>query len=679
MQAVFSGLIVLAGALCACRTCGMGELMESRNHTVCETASATMRARIWLLLTLILALALRLHKLGAEAFWYDEVISLRIAACDWPGTLIACANDSTPPLYFLGLKAWQLFVPSTEEAAVRGYSLLWSMADLVILCAFAFELGCMRVAVAAALLAAANPLHIYYAQELRMYSQAAALATASSWLLWRLLCGRGARRALWCAYAVSAWLLLLTHYVALMVLLAQGCFAIVLLVRRRDWPRLASYLACTVAAGAAFSVWYAFILVVRRHGFNTSNVAWITLPPPLRYVSFLWNEFFWGLTTLAQSRWRPVSLALAFMVLAAVALMTIRPRENTALPSGARLPAAYLLTMLFAPPLLAAVASRLYVPLYDCQRFSLFLLSPFLMLAGLVVVRFRRPGFLVILAAAMFVGTLFQKNVQHKPDWRGFARVWKTEGPPMGIVVFPCIDATPASWYAKQPVATLDQEAVETRLSEWAGKEIWVCTPQHYDFALFPWEKKYHDWLMELGPVRAISMPGGLSIQAVRIGGFDTPPGWHGPFKLFCPPHDITELLGGLARRQHFYPLEKEDGQPVRWSLPKAAFKMTCPTQATTVVLCFTFPPPLPDGYRPDLRAYSMRGDTIEEVFAQPPAAAIPDYAAGKLELAIPVAAGKAGVAIIGWTLTGVNPARHGATTDDRDLGLRLYGIALAR
>jgi mannosyltransferase len=91
----------------------------------------------WLALILAVATGLRAYQLGRLSFWYDEVVTMRLARSAGPAALIDLLGriDATrAPLQPLLLQQW-LNLFGTSESAGRSFSVIWcarlSLADLV--------------------------------------------------------------------------------------------------------------------------------------------------------------------------------------------------------------------------------------------------------------------------------------------------------------------------------------------------------------------------------------------------------------------------------------------------------------------------------------------------------------------------------------------------------------------
>ena len=158
--------------------------MTSLSHT--QKTPLTLRyIRLSAIGGILLAFALRLHRLGAESLWYDETVSVFLATQSIPELIAHTARDIHPPGYYLLLHAWDwLAQPSLTNGLEFLYawpSLFWGVLLLPLIFAVGRRFFTARVALAALWLTAVSPYHIWYSQEVRMYTLAAGLGLLCLW------------------------------------------------------------------------------------------------------------------------------------------------------------------------------------------------------------------------------------------------------------------------------------------------------------------------------------------------------------------------------------------------------------------------------------------------------------------------------------------------------------------
>ena len=198
-------------------------------------------AFICVILVAAAAIILRLYQIDAHSFWLDEAYSWTMATKFSFGEIVRrTANDFNPPFYYMILKCW-IAVFGDSEVAQRLLSVtcdMFTLLTLYLLCRDAFagttdadaKRESRAVGVLAAALCAVSGIHIQWSVEARMYSMAAFLSVASSWLLLRGLASP--QRRWWIGYAISGSALLYTHNYGVFTVFGQACFLISLYIRR---------------------------------------------------------------------------------------------------------------------------------------------------------------------------------------------------------------------------------------------------------------------------------------------------------------------------------------------------------------------------------------------------------------------------------------------------------------
>jgi mannosyltransferase len=143
-----------------------------------------------LLAILLAATFLRFYRLDASSLWSDEGNTWAMLSRSYGEIAQAAAADIHPPGYYWLLKLWSS-VFGTSAAAMRSFSAVAGVLLVLVI----ERIGRLLVAdrftrrwlpLLAALVAAVNPLLVYYSQEARMYML---LALAAAGLFWTMLAG----------------------------------------------------------------------------------------------------------------------------------------------------------------------------------------------------------------------------------------------------------------------------------------------------------------------------------------------------------------------------------------------------------------------------------------------------------------------------------------------------------
>lgn len=197
-------------------------------------------SRLWLVLILLAAFALRLYRLGASSLWYDETVSLFLARQDLGSLTRHTAGDIHPPLYYYLLHFWG-FAAGWSEFAAAFLSLFFGVLLIALVYRVAREWVGTGVALIAAFFVAISPYNLWYSQEVRMYTLGAALGLASVYFFVRILQDSFAARAShptsskrdFVVYVIVSALGMYTLYYFAFLLAFENVFALVWLIGNR--------------------------------------------------------------------------------------------------------------------------------------------------------------------------------------------------------------------------------------------------------------------------------------------------------------------------------------------------------------------------------------------------------------------------------------------------------------
>ncbi|MEA2422015.1 MAG: mannosyltransferase [Thermoleophilaceae bacterium] len=387
-----------------------------------------------ILLALVLAGGiLRFATLGTQSFWIDEAIAIHSARLDLSGLIDSLARtEGNPPLYFVLLDGWmRLFGDS--EAAIRSLSALFGTATILVAYAIGRRLASStRVGLAAAALAAFNPLLVWFSQEARPYALLVLLA-GLSFLLFAEALERPTARVLG-GWALASGLALATHYFAGILIVPEALWLL-----HRVRPRRHALLAV-----AGFSIVpLALIPLVADQG-QVQDYSFVKGEGLVsRVVAQVPKQMLVGYDAPYETA--AVVLAGALTAVAVwLALTRAEGRERRALALGA---GAGLGAVALAAALALAGAD------YFLSRYLLSVWLPLALVAaaGLGARRSGRLGVAVgaalcALFAFVVVSVAARPELQ-RDDWRGIARAL---GPPAGgraIIVSPINGSIPLSLY----------------------------------------------------------------------------------------------------------------------------------------------------------------------------------------------------------------------------------------
>lgn len=232
---------------------------------------ADRRLPAWAPLTAIalLALGLRLWRLGDANLWWDEALAIWAVRKGFVGVTLWTASDVHPPLYFWLLWGWVKMLGSSP-LAMRSLSAVLATLTVVVLYHLGRLVGGRRLGLLSALLIALSRFHIWWSQEMRMYVLAGLMASLS--LLWFMRWLRTQRtepdanervssRALLALCTAASVGGLYTIFLTASVVVVQNVVVGLILLHSRGYRRaslLRQWIVAQVAILALLAPWLAF-------------------------------------------------------------------------------------------------------------------------------------------------------------------------------------------------------------------------------------------------------------------------------------------------------------------------------------------------------------------------------------------------------------------------------------
>jgi uncharacterized membrane protein len=328
----------------------------------------------------LLALGLRLINLGARTLWLDEAFSAwfsdRSFLYLWS---VLPTYEAHPPFFYSVLKVWRSLV-GEGHAAMRGLSVLFVTLAVPVIMAIAREQErqdptgrpLVRAAVAG-LLVTCSPMFMVIGQEARPYPMLAfafALAILALLRLTREFKSGGAGRwTSWLMFGGAAEFTLWSHALGF---LYGVCLALALLPLWLSTPLTRARVLRGVTTAAAIGALYLPCLIMmtsRAHDWSTNWLEWD--------ASMLLQ-----LLVLYTVPVEALTLGSAIAALA-MALLIKRALTSTWSSRGWNSDRTILLLWL-GPPLLAALISALFMPVFLARTLSATLIPAYLAIAGAI-------------------------------------------------------------------------------------------------------------------------------------------------------------------------------------------------------------------------------------------------------------------------------------------------------
>jgi hypothetical protein len=343
-----------------------------------------MRAKEAGLLTILGGFALRLYRLGAQSLWYDETVSLLLAHKSIPALTAHTARDIHPPLYYYLLHFW-IKAAGDSEFSVAFLSLWFGVLLLALVYRFSRRLFGENVALMACLLAAFSPYHLWYSQEVRMYTFGACLGLLAAEFLLRSL-AEPARLKPWIAYSVAAAASLYTLYYLAFLLVTLALFSLWAGLKRWGKGYILPWAGAQALALALYSPWLG---IAFRQATEPPVPPWRTFTPLAQVLTISWSALSFGHSVEPGKIWPLLALTLALYIIG----VWPRNRENSySLSAGER--SAFLVLYTFGP--LAIIQGLSYLtPLYH-PRYLFPYSPPFYIALANGLAKLKRKGALAL-------------------------------------------------------------------------------------------------------------------------------------------------------------------------------------------------------------------------------------------------------------------------------------------
>ena len=231
---------------------------------------------------LSVATILRLINLD-QSLWLDEATQAILSSNSIQSIIFGRMGDFHPPLSYIIYHYWMMF--GSSEVWLRSLSVIFGVATVWLIYKIVKKIYSENIALTASLLFAFAPYHIYYSQEIRMYSMATFFATLSILFLINL-----EKRISRFGYIISTLALIYTFYLGFFLLLSQLAF--VFLLKKNHLKLFVESLGLILFL---YIPWLPFFWIQLKNGVNANQYlpGWgdlLSLSPisaiPLTFIKF---------------------------------------------------------------------------------------------------------------------------------------------------------------------------------------------------------------------------------------------------------------------------------------------------------------------------------------------------------------------------------------------------------
>ena len=323
----------------------------------------------WLILVIGIAVfvAISLFTITKSSIWFDEAFSAYLIRFDIVNVARYTANDIHPPLFYWLLKVWGM-VFGHSELALRSMSVFFGGISIAIGYILANKLFNKNVARFSLLFMSISPMFIRYSQEMRMYTLAAAISVAATYML--VVALNSKKKLPWIIYGILVSLGMWTHYFMAVVWIAHWIWRADVIRRQVGKGKFVKaffskqWVMAYVIAIVFFVPWMKYFIlqtsIVQAAGF------WIPAVTPNTLPNFITNIFYY-LEVESVNGWFALGIILAVVLLAILAVKVYKSqnqeqRQSYRLIMSLAFVPALLLVVLSMPPLRPAFVDRYLVP-----------------------------------------------------------------------------------------------------------------------------------------------------------------------------------------------------------------------------------------------------------------------------------------------------------------------------
>jgi mannosyltransferase len=351
----------------------------------------------------------------------DESQSLWQTSHSILGTFRAVALDVHVPLYHMILHFWQLYF-GHGVTTIRILSLIFFLINIPLFYVLARHILNIWWSLFATIMFSFSPFMNWYANEARMYSLLALMATLSQIYFLRIL---QQKKGAWKGYTITALFGAYTHYFFSFNLATEGLFFI--FNRKKFAPgSLKRFVIVAVMVILALTPWLIYFHALGA-GKNTSPL--LARPSTVDFFN-AFSQFLFGfqdnyINTILVSCW-PLVILIAFLAIR---------RGQKVTPE-----VSYLACAAFIPVLMAYVISLVITPFY-ISRYMISSVPPLIIVLVWLISHYGKKltTAIVILILAMLITTSIQQDRSSatpvKEDYKAVAETIKAEAQPQDVVV----------------------------------------------------------------------------------------------------------------------------------------------------------------------------------------------------------------------------------------------------
>lgn len=411
---------------------------------------------------IIVGSILRFYGLNHESLWNDELSSCYRSSYDSIEQVISrgVIPDKHPPGYQILL----FLVERTcgdSALALRIPSVIAGIFTLFIVFAIGKRLFSESIGLLASAMLAVSPVHIWYSQEARTYSILILLASASVYILIRiienLIEDKPAGKINTISFFVVGLFMEYIHYFGLLMIILEACVLIVVSIRQKYGIRT------SILIFSAFEIAYLPWIPIALS--QTGSESYITSPDLRSLLNLFFEYMNWS---------KILMIAFGVCVLIALSLYLLRKEKNMVF---SRMAITVLGLWLTLPVICSFIVSLLFVPVFTNRNLLIIVPAIFLLFSASIHIVFSKRWPRIIASTALCAFLLFQLfivrghySIPHKNQFReaaGFAAL-NYSVPEETVIVVSAWNEFYFNYYFERNPGNLTVDAVATSADDFS-------------------------------------------------------------------------------------------------------------------------------------------------------------------------------------------------------------------
>jgi mannosyltransferase len=390
---------------------------------------------IWFIL--ILGTVLRLINLN-QGLWLDEAAQVLLSNRSITDIIFNSSVDVHPPLSYILMHFWM--IANTSDVWLRMLSVLFGVLTIWTIFILASKLIDKKVGLLSAFLLSISPFHIYYSQEVRMYSEAIFFAVVSMYYFFLSTKKNNLLHSI--IYILATTVLIYTHYAGFLLLFTQIIYHLFFRLGMR------SLLKKMLVVILLWLPWLPQFVLQLSRNINADNYlpGWgeILKVPLVKVIPLIFFKFSFGRVSFDNKLLYFSIASLILFIFGLILYLGIKAAKTT----DSKLVIFWLLI-----PIIIAVIVSFVIP-FDQPHRLIFVLPSYCILLSMGISKMKRfqklSLFVLTLISFLGLGMYYFIPKYWREDWKGAANFISTKSTQNSLSVFAWPKPFPPfEWYGK--------------------------------------------------------------------------------------------------------------------------------------------------------------------------------------------------------------------------------------